>query len=735
MPTQLSSTAAWFVGASFGGTDDQSARFIADGVWENGSEDRYLDLVRSVRPGDRIAIKAAYTRKRDLPFDARGNSVSVMAIKAVGTVTKNLNDGRRLEVRWVPVSPVREWFFFTNRATVWRVLPGEWSADALIAFTFDGASQDLARFRNAPYWRERFGDLDSNERRFLWTRFYEALADRLATYHDRRGELLGVLSDLSSQGGVPLQLEDRFADGTTGLLRDIDPFTFIGLFNRGITTENRRIIAGALAAKLGVLEPVPTDFDGIPVLHNQKSWFFSFERERDPEDIPALWRVFRAALAFSDSDCDDSARAEFVQAFDHANGRALVAWNLTFGLYWARPWSFLALDAKSRAYVEDKLRIAVGRNGPKRRCSAQDYLAAMSALEARFQEPSFPVHSFPETSLEAWLYREPTPSQREGDPADGDDHDQGVAVVAEATVGTEIAAPIVPYSIDRVIEDGCFVERAALERMLAKLRMKKNLVLQGPPGTGKTWLAKRLAYALLGQRDESRVRAVQFHAGLSYEDFVRGLRPNADGKLVLVDGFFMEAVKAAIATPSVPYVVVIEELNRGNPAQIFGEMLTLLEADKRTPDEALVLCHARPGERVYIPSNLYVIGTMNVADRSLALVDLALRRRFAFVDLEPEFGPVWREWVERCGMPPHLANEVQRRMLTLNETISADASLGAQFRVGHSYVTPARTFDAPVTLGWFRGVVESEIGPLLDEYWFDARDRALMARAELLRGL
>jgi len=202
-----------------------------------------------------------------------------------------------------------------------------------------------------------------------------------------------------------------------------------------------------------------------------------------------------------------------------------------------------------------------------------------------------------------------------------------------------------PYSIDDILADGCFMERAELERLIDRLRAKKNLILQGPPGTGKTWLAKRLAFALIGQCDHRKLRAVQFHPNLSYEDFVRGWRPSGDGKLSLVDGAFMEAVVAARET-SHPYVVVIEEINRGNPAQILGEMLTLLEADKRSPHEALELCYRRkPDERIYIPDNLYVIGTMNIADRSLALVDLALRRRFAFVDLEPRLGQPWRQWL------------------------------------------------------------------------------------------
>ena len=115
----------WFVGASYGGTNDQTPRFLADGIWGNGYEDRYLDLVLSMRVGDRIAIKSSYVRKHNLPFDNRGNSVSVMALKAVGTITENLNDGRRVRVTWTKFEPLREWYFFTNRNTVWRITPGD----------------------------------------------------------------------------------------------------------------------------------------------------------------------------------------------------------------------------------------------------------------------------------------------------------------------------------------------------------------------------------------------------------------------------------------------------------------------------------------------------------------------------------------------------------------------------------------------------------------------------------
>lgn len=739
--TQTTATqATWFVGASFDGTEDQLPRFLADAIWENGYEDKHLDVVRSMRPGDRIAVKSAYTRKHGLPFDNRGQSVSVMAIKAIGTITENLNDGRQVRVEWTKLNPAREWYFYTHRGTVWRVLPGEWTTDGLIAFAFDGKPQDIERFRNAPYWKERFGSSTPDKRRFGWTKFYGAVADKLLTYRNNRAALVEGIRAISTRiGGLGHLAEDHYTDGTSGFVRDICPFTAMGLFNRGVTDANRKNIAAELAKFLGVDEVVPESFEGIPILNNMKSWYFPFENNRAADHIDSLWAVLAAGISFADAgDGDEECRAAFAAAFDGANGRPGVAWNLTVGLYWIRPWAFLSLDHNSRVYVTKKLGIAIGLHGPKKRCNAADYLAVMDALEPRFQEASYPVHSYPELSLQAWLYKDPTAEKDEGDeagpPRDADADD--TADLLQETARTPV--PIVPYSVDDILKDGCFLDRTEIERLLDRMRVKKNVILQGPPGTGKTWLAKRLAFALMGQKDESKVRAVQFHPNLSYEDFVRGWRPTGEGKLSLVDGVFMEAIKAASKDPSSRFVVVIEEINRGNPAQIFGELLTLLEAGKRTPNEALELCYPdADGKRrpVHIPENLFVIGTMNIADRSLALVDLALRRRFAFVDLEPRLGATWRDWVvKECAVDATLVAEIERRVAELNDQIAADARLGKQFRIGHSYLTPAYPLEAGETRRWFQQVVETEIAPLLEEYWFDAPGEAQKARERMMHG-
>jgi 5-methylcytosine-specific restriction protein B len=166
-------------------------------------------------------------------------------------------------------------------------------------------------------------------------------------------------------------LQDQFADGSSGPLKDICPFTAMGIFNRGITDANRKAIASELASLLGVSEPVPDSFEGIPILNNQKSWFFGFDNKRQLDDIETLWEIFAQAIAFAESD-DAEARSAFVSAYDNATQRYGVGWNLTIGLYWIRPWNFPTLDSQSQRYISKKLNIQIGMNGPKGRCNATD---------------------------------------------------------------------------------------------------------------------------------------------------------------------------------------------------------------------------------------------------------------------------------------------------------------------------------------------------------------------------
>ncbi|MCY4303689.1 MAG: AAA family ATPase [Aestuariivita sp.] len=293
------------------------------------------------------------------------------------------------------------------------------------------------------------------------------------------------------------------------------------------------------------------------------------------------------------------------------------------------------------------------------------------------------------------------------------------------------------YGVPDIVSDGCFLPEEDIREALEHLKRKKNLILQGPPGTGKTWLSKRIGYAKIGTCDRhiinNRMRVIQFHPSLSYEDFVRGWRPDGNGQLKLIDGVFLEAVNAAHSEPDLPFVVIIEEINRGNPAQNFGEMLTLLENDKRREEEAIELAYqSHVDERVFIPDNLYVIGTMNIADRSLALVDLALRRRFAFVTLKTMLNERWRTWCrEEAGLDDDSISNICQAMTELNNEIARDSSLGPQFRIGHSYVTPAKDEKIGDPQAWFRRIVLTEITPLLEEYWYDNPDSASTASKRL----
>lgn len=249
------------------------------------------------------------------------------------------------------------------------------------------------------------------------------------------------------------------------------------------------------------------------------------------------------------------------------------------------------------------------------------------------------------------------------------------------------------------------------DRLSGVLLNKMNLILQGAPGVGKTFAAKRLAYSLMGEKDDSRIEFIQFHQNYSYEDFVMGYRPSGDS-YELKYGIFYQFCKKAENQPDKKFFFIIDEINRGNLSKIFGELLMLIEKDYRGTKATL----AYNGMPFSVPKNLYIIGMMNTADRSLAMIDYALRRRFSFFEMTPAFeSKGFKEY--QHSLDSRTFDELISEIVKLNGEISRDKSLGKGFCIGHSYFC-GKTKET-CTNEWMQSVVDYDILPMLSEYWFD----------------
>lgn len=311
-----------------------------------------------------------------------------------------------------------------------------------------------------------------------------------------------------------------------------------------------------------------------------------------------------------------------------------------------------------------------------------------------------------------------------------DEYDYLMELIRQTNPTQQLNKKSTSYTKDDFLTD-VFMSVPDFTHLERLLRRKKNIILQGAPGVGKTYTAKRLAYAMMGEKDESRIESVQFHQNYSYEDLIMGYKPCEDS-FSLQHGIFYEFCHRAANDPSRDYFFIIDEINRGNLSKIFGELLQLIEVDYR--EKAIRLAYSKD-ELFAVPSNLYIIGMMNTADRSLAMIDYALRRRFSFFDMAPGFDSEGFAEYSKSIPSPYFGKLV-KAVKAVNDDILKDDSLGKGFLIGHSYlVQPVHGDDRDENLFDYdmtESIIEFDLIPLVSEYWFDNENR-LNAAIDKLR--
>lgn len=828
---------------------------------------------------------------------------------------------------------------------------------------------------------------------FEWTDFYMELADKLMAFRNDRESLIEKIKDVYTAINIKLPKLEKDND-----IVDIDPFTVYGLFNKGITNANRMLIMNQMARAFGIYAKVPANFDGIPVLNNMSATFYGFKDDRRIDDIENLWKLFEIALMLDKQHDNEKYQKDFINAYNIVKGQFCVKWNITMGLYWIRPYTFINLDSRNRWFLTqpDNLPadyVLSARNVLSKNeiPSGEVYLDMCTRYIGYMKTGKSRYTSFPELSYYAWMESDNvnknqikdkkkkeksnaeflkwfapviralrdlggsatavdtrnkiienehltkeqvsitrgktkvnkfendvafarnylvkgryidnsvrgmwtlTEAGKKVDMTDelaseifktvvaqnqqakqsygvtagediddgirywtyapGEDgalwkemHDKGIMAIGWGEIGAidafqskeeirnkmkevfggessyrnsvhavwqfcnvmkpgdivfvkkgrtniigrgiveseymyddertdgynnirkvkwthdesheleiklalKTLTDVTPYTdyVDKLNElydtdleldeeekkykvytesdflEDVYMSAENYNTLVSLLRYKKNIILQGAPGVGKTFVARRLAYSMMGEMNSDRVMLVQFHQSYSYEDFVEGYRPSAEGSgFVLTKGVFYNFCRKAEIDSDNEYFFIIDEINRGNLSKIFGELFMLIEKDKR--NQNLQLLYSK--DKFNVPENVYIIGMMNTADRSLAMMDYALRRRFSFFELKPGF--------ETEGFTKYrneLDNSKFDKLIKcteeLNREISLDETLGEGFCIGHSYFCDMKSEE--LTDQRLMGIVEFELIPLLKEYWFD-EPKNVERWSEKLRG-
>ncbi|MGL5752525.1 MAG: AAA family ATPase [Paraclostridium sp.] len=270
-----------------------------------------------------------------------------------------------------------------------------------------------------------------------------------------------------------------------------------------------------------------------------------------------------------------------------------------------------------------------------------------------------------------------------------------------------------------------FMDEELLDDILFNLEQKKNLILQGPSGVGKTFIAKRLCYFHQGSKDNSNIEMVQFHEYYTYEEFIRGYRKGKNGEDYIKNGVFYNFIKKSEENPDQKYYFIIDEINRGNLNKIFGELMMLIENNNRGKNNSITLLYNDNNEKFYIPENVYIIGTINTADKTLEDISYPLRRRFSFIDLEPVFEneDLRNHMGDYIGV--EMTDKIISKMTTLNKIIEQDPKLGKNHKIGQSYFMSNEKVEEYLVDNWYKHIIKREIEPMIRDYMIHKQEKEI----------
>lgn len=529
-----------------------------------------------------------------------------------------------------------------------------------------------------------------NTNDLTWKNFYKEFASKLLAYKDDRKSLLSKLSEIYKKEQMKMPKIEKDES-----LIDIDPFTVFGFLNRDLSSDNRYKLLEEIAKEFKITNKIPSTIVGVPLLTSQNTAFFSYLEKRKENDINNLWDLFEIALKYVD-DKTEVNKLSFIDSFDKVISQRGVRWNITMGLYWICPDAFLTLDRATREFfktniLSEKYRKEV--DNFKSMISGSKYLDFCEKTALYIKDDKNNFKNFTD-----------------------------IVIAANEDIHNTNA-----IHLDKID--------------IQKTDVNKNTILYGPPGTGKTYHTAIYAVAIIENRtlkevmdeeyddvmsryreykEEGLIEFITFHQSYSYEEFIEGIKPvmnsqgdKADIQYEISSGIFKSFCEKARSDQwkNENLVFIIDEINRGNISKIFGELITLIESNKRLGQkESMEIKLPYSQKHFAIPDNVYLVGTMNTVDRSIATMDTALRRRFTFREMMPNSDVLADIFVEGVS--------IKDIFVKINKRISV--LYDREHAIGHAYFMPLKQCPDLPTLA---GIFKDSIIPLLQEYFYEDYDK------------